>query len=218
MIDTQLRQDILDELEFEPSIDAAHIGVAVDDGVVILTGHVSNYAQKLAAEAAVHRVRGVRAIAQEIDVRYPGDAKTSDDEIAKQALNALRWDVTVPDEIIKLTVNKGLVSLTGEVAWQYQKSAAESAVRKLTGVTGVVNNITIKPMVQASDVKRKIEDALKRHAEVEAQAIRITVVNDRVTLNGKVDNWDEREAVRNAVWSAPGVRFVEDHLTIGIGR
>ncbi len=215
MTDIQLRQNILDELDFEPSIDAAGIGVAVDDGVVTLTGHVPSYAQKLAAEAAVRRVRGVRAIAQEIEVRYPSDPKTSDDEIAKRALNALRWDTTVPGEKIKLTVNKGLAILTGEVPWHYQRNAAESAVRRLFGVTGVLNNITIKPRAEASDVKRKIEDALKRHAEVEAQAIRVSVLNDKVTLDGKVDNWDERDAVENAAWSAPGVRFVEDHLTIG---
>jgi osmotically-inducible protein OsmY len=215
MTDTQLRQDIVDELEFEPSIDAANIGVAVDDGVVTLTGHVGSYAQKMAAEAAVRRVRGVRAIAQEIEVRYPSDPKTSDDEIAKRALDALRWDVTVPDEKIKLTVHKGLVTLTGEVSWQYERSAAERAVLRLFGVTGVANSITIKPRVQAADVKRKIEEALKRYAEVEAQAIRVSVLNDKVTLDGKVDNWDERQAVENAAWSAPGVRFVEDHLAIG---
>jgi osmotically-inducible protein OsmY len=215
MTDIQLRQDVLDELEFEPSIDAANIGVAVDDGVVTLTGHVHSYAQKLAAEAAVRRVRGVRAIAEEIEVRYPRDPKTSDDEIAKRALDALRWDVTVPDDKITLMVHKGLVTLAGEVPWRYQRSAAETAVRRLLGVTGVVNNIGVKPSVQASDVKRKIEDALKRHAEVEAQAIRVSVSNDTVTLDGKVDNWDELEAVENAAWSAPGVRFVEDRLTIG---
>ena len=215
MTNTQLRQNIVDELEFEPSIDAANIGVAVDDGVVTLTGHVGSYAQKMAAEAAVRRVRGVRAIAEEIEVRYPSDPKTSDDEIAKRALDALRWDATVPDEKIKLTVNKGVVTLTGEVPWQYQRSAAESALRRLFGVTSVVNHITIKPKVQTSDVKRKIEDALKRYAEVEARAIRVSVLNDTVTLDDKVDNWDERKAVENAAWSAPGVRFVEDHLTIG---
>jgi osmotically-inducible protein OsmY len=215
MTDIQLRQDILDELEFEPSIDAAAIGVVVDEGVVTLTGHVSSYAQKLAAETAARRVRGVRAIAQEIEVRYPSDPKTSDDEIAKRALNALRWDVTVPAEKIRLTVNKGLVTLTGEVRGFYERRAAENAIRNLTGVTGIINNITIKPRVQASDVKQKIEAALKRHAEVEAQAIRVSVLNDKVTLDGKVDNWDERQAVENAAWSAPGVRLVEDRLVIG---
>ena len=215
MSDIQLRQNVLDELEFEPSIDAAHIGVTVDDGVVTLTGHLSSYAEKIAAEEAVRRVKGVRAIAEEIEVRYPGQKQTSDDEIAKRALNILQWDTFLPHENIRLTVHKGLVTLTGEVQWYFQKSGAEKAIRKLSGVTGVVNDITVKPAAKVADIKSKIEDALKRHAEVEAEGIRITVLNDEVTLNGKVESWDERQAVISAAWSAPGVRLVEDHLTIG---
>jgi len=215
MSDIQLRKDVLEELEFEPSIDATNIGVAVDDGVVTLTGHVSSYAQKIAAEAAVRRVRGVRAIAHEIEVRYPGDIKTTDDEIAQRVLSALRWDVTVPAEKINVTVHKGLVTLAGEVPWHFQRSAVENAIRRLIGVTGVVNNIVVKPRAQASDVKAKIEHALRRRAEIEARDIRVSVTDDKVTLNGKVDNWDEREAVERAAWSAPGVRVVEDHLTVG---
>ena len=215
MSDIQLRQNVLDELEFEPSIDAAHIGVTVDDGVVTLTGHLSSYAEKIAAEEAVRRVKGVRAIAEEIEVRYPGQKQTSDDEIAKRALNILQWDTFLPHENIRLTVHKGLVTLTGEVQWYFQKSGAEKAIRKLSGVTGVVNDITIKPAVRVADIKSKIENALKRHAEVEAEGIQITVLNDEVTLNGKVESWDERQAVISAAWSAPGVRLVEDHLTIG---
>ena len=215
MSDIQLRQNVLDELEFEPSIDAAHIGVTVDDGVVTLTGHLSSYAEKIAAEEAVRRVKGVRAIAEEIEVRYPGQKQTSDDEIAKRALNILQWDTFLPHENIRLTVHKGLVTLTGEVQWYFQKSGAEKAIRKLSGVTGVVNDITVKPAVRVADIKSKIENALKRHAEVEAEGIQITVLNDEVTLNGKVESWDERQAVISAAWSAPGVRLVEDHLTIG---
>ena len=215
MRDIQLRQEVLDELEFDPVIDAAHIGVTVDGGVVTLTGHVSSYAEKLAAEAAVRRVRGVRAIAEEIEVRYPGHKQTSDDEIARRALSILRWDVFVPDEAIKLTVHKGLVTLAGEVQRYFQKYAAETAIRKLSGVTGVVNDITIKPTANVANIKGKIEDALKRHAEVEAKGIRVTVLNDEVTLDGKVDSWDERQAVISAAWSAPGVRSVEDNLTVG---
>jgi osmotically-inducible protein OsmY len=218
MTDIQLRNDVLEELEFEPSLDAANIGVAVDDGVVTLTGHVASYAQKIAAEAAARRVRGVRAIAQEIEVRYPSDVKTSDDEIAQRALSALRWDVTVPEEKISVTVNKGLVTLTGEVPWHFQRGAVENAIRRLMGVTGVVNNIVVRPRVQASDVKTKIENALRRRAEIEARDIRVSVTNDKVTLDGKVDNWDERQAVERAAWSAPGVRIVEDHLTVGRGQ
>jgi osmotically-inducible protein OsmY len=145
-------------------------------------------------------------VAQEIEIHFPGDLTTSDDEIAERAVNALRWDTIVPDEKIQLTLSNGVVTLRGEVAWHFQRSAAENAVRRLGGVTGVLNAISIKPHV---------EDALKRHADVEAKAIRVSVADDRVTLDGKVDSWDEREAVENAAWSAPGVRLVEDHLTIG---
>ncbi len=215
MTDIQLRQDILDELEFEPSIDAANIGVAFDDGVVTLTGHVSSYAQKLTAEAAVRRVRGVRAIAEEIEVRHAGERQTSDDEIAKRAIDSFRWNTSVPDEKVKITVDDGWIKLTGEVDWQFQRVAAENALRNLWGVVGVSNLIAVKPRVQATDIKGKIEAALKRRAEVEANAIRVSVLNDKVTLDGKVDNWDERRAIENAAWSAPGVRLVEDHLTIG---
>jgi osmotically-inducible protein OsmY len=215
MEDKQLRQAVNDELEFEPSVDAAHIGVTAKDGVVTLTGHVSSYAEKLAAEAATRRVKGVRAIAAEIEVRYPGQAKTSDDEIAKRALNVLRWNVTVPDTV-QVTVQKGMVTLTGVLTWQYQKRAAEEAIRKLSGVTAIVNNILIKPVVSPTDIKKKIEDALKRHAEVEALGIRVVVQDGKVTLAGKVDNWDERMAVETAAWSVAGVNSVDDHqLVIG---
>ena len=189
--------------------------MTVEDGVVTLTGHLSSYAEKIAAEKAVRRVKGVRAIAEEIEVRYPGQKQTSDDEIAKRALNIFQWDTVLPHENIRLTVHKGLVTLTGEVQWYFQKSGAEKAIRKLSGVIGVVNDITVKPAAKVANVKSKIEDALKRHAEVEAEGIQITVLNDEVTLNGRVASWDERQAVITAAWSAPGVRLVEDHLTIG---
>ena len=201
MTDLKLRQDVLDELEFEPSLDAAAIGVAVNDGVVTLTGHVSTYAEKLAADRAAKRVSGVRAVAQEITVRYLGEKKLSDDEIAKRALNILRWDVLVPDNV-KVTVENGLVTVAGEVDWYFQKAAAESALQKLSGVTGVLNKIKLKlPVAKVSDIKSKIENALKRHAEVEAEAISVTVSNGKVTLTGKVDSWDEKHAVETAAWS-----------------
>jgi osmotically-inducible protein OsmY len=215
MSELRLRQDILAELEYEPSVNAAHIGVAVDKGVVSLTGHVDNYAEKLAAVAAVRRIRGVLAIADEIEVRYPSDKKTSDDEIAKRAVDILRWDTTVPSGSIQVTVRDGWVTLTGTVDWYYQKTNAEQDIRKLSGLHGVIDRIEIKPRVQAENVKRKIEDALKRHAEIEANAIRVTVQdNNKVLLEGKVDNWDARNAAEVAAWSAPGVKSVEDHLTI----
>ena len=215
MSELQLRQDILDELEFEPSIDAAHIGAGVEKGVVTLTGHVSNYAEKLATVQAVRRVRGICAIADEIEVRFVSDKKTADDEIAKRAVDILAWDTTLPGSSIQITVRNGLVTLAGEVNWYYLRKAAEDNVRKLSGVVGVINNIVIKPWIQAQDVKSKIEDALKRNAEVEAKAIRVTVQDgNRVLLEGKVHNWDERRAVENAAWSAAGVKSVEDRLAI----
>ena len=213
MSELQLRQDVVDELEYEPSVDAAHIGVAVDKGVVTLTGHVATYAEKQAAIAAVRRVKGVRAIAEEIEVRYPLDKKTSDDEIAQRAIDILGWDMMVPSDSIQVMVHNGWVTLTGNVDWHYQKKQAEEDVRKLSGVRGVTNTIEIKPSVQAEDVKRKIEEALKRHAEIEASAIRVTVrERNKVLLEGKVGSWDERNAVENAAWSAPGVKSVEDRM------
>ncbi len=215
MDDKTLRQFIIDELEFEPSIDAANIGVAVENGVVTLTGHVKSYAEKIAAERAVRRVKGVRAIAEEIEVRYPDQAKRSDDEIAQRALNILHWSVHVPEESIQVKVEKGWVTLTGTVPWQYQRQAAESAVRKLSGVAGVTNLIEIKPQVAPTDVRQKILDSLMRNAELEADNIRVTVDGDKVILEGKVKAWYERELAERAAWSAPGVKSVIDRLTLG---
>jgi osmotically-inducible protein OsmY len=217
MDDKQLRQNIIDELEFEPSVDAQDIGVAVSEGVVTLSGHVSSYAEKVAVQHAVQRVKGVRAIAQEIEVRYPGEKKTADDEIAKRALNILKWDAVIPGDAVRVTVQKGWVLLTGEVDWQFQKKAAEDAIRKLSGVTGVSNSITIKPRVSASDIKKKIEDALARNAHVEARAIRVNVSDgNKVRLEGAVDSWDDRDVVENAAWSVPGVQSVDDRLAIAL--
>jgi len=217
MDDKQLRQNIIDELEFEPSVDAQDIGVAVSDGVVTLSGHVSSYAEKIAAQQAVQRVKGVQAIAQEIEVRYPGEKKTADDEIAKRALNILKWDAVIPGDAVKVTVQKGWVLLTGEVDWQFQKKAAEDAIRKLSGVTGVRNSITIKPRVSAFDIKQKIENALARNAHVEARAIRVNVSDgNKVRLEGSVDSWDDRYIVENAAWSVPGVQSVDDRLAISL--
>jgi osmotically-inducible protein OsmY len=215
MSDTQLRQNIIDELDFEPSVDAAHIGVAVDNGVVTLSGHVTSYAEKLAAETAVKRVKGVRAIAEEVAVRYPNDKKTGDDEVAKRALSILLWNAVVPPDRIQVKVQNGWVSLTGEVEWQFQRTAAEDEVRRLSGIAGVINEIVIKAQVQPSDVKHKIEDALKRHAEVEAKRIRVSVSGGgKVALDGSVHDWQERDAVKWAAWSAPGVASVENRLVI----
>ena len=215
MDDKTLRQFIIDEFDFEPSIDAANIGVAVEKGVVTLTGHVASYAEKIAAERTVQRVKGVHAIAQEIEVRYPDQAKRSDDEIAQRALNILKWSVQVPAESIQVTVEKGWITLAGAVQWQYQRRATESAVRKLSGLRGVTNLIEIQPNVAASDIQRKIMDSLKRNAELEADSIRVVVDKNKVTLEGKVKAWYERELAERAAWSAPGVTSVVDRLTLG---
>lgn len=215
MKDGALRQDILDELEFEPSIDANHIGVAVDGGIVTLSGHVPSYSQKQAVERAVARVKGVRGIAEEIEVRYPGSHGTSDDEIAKRAINTLKWSTMVPDDKVQVKVQEGWVTLTGKLDWNYQKTGAADAVHGLKGVTGISNEIELRPRVSAGDVKKRIEDALRRSAHVEANAIQIDVAGNKVTLKGHVKAWSERKLVEQAAWATPGVTMVSDQLTIG---
>ncbi len=216
MDDKTLRQDIIDELDFDPSVHSSNnIGVAAQNGVVTLTGHVASYAEKLAAERAARRVAGVRAVAEEIEVRYPSEKKTADDQIAERALKVMAWDASVPDDAISVRVGKGWVTLEGSVPWYYQKRACEDAVRKLTGVAGVSNFIKVQPHVAAADVKDKIMAALKRNAEVEADAIRITVKDGTVTIDGKVKAWYERDLVEQAAWSAPGVASVIDRVRIG---
>ena len=214
--DSELRQDIIDELEFDPSFDGEHIGVAVDKNVVSLSGHVNSYAEKVAAIAAVQRINGVHAIAENIEVRYPFQKQTADDQLAKRATDILNWDVLVPKDAVNVLVQDGWVTLSGRVEWNYNKTAAEDDIRTLSGVCGVTNKITIKqPDVESSNIRNRIESALKRHAEVEASAIRVSVKDgNKVVLEGKVDNWDERRAVENAAWSAPGVVSVEDRLKI----
>lgn len=215
MNDKDLRQDVLDELDFEPSIDSADIGVTAENGVVTLSGHVPNYTQKMAAERAAWRVKGVKAIAQKIEVRFAGDKKLNDDEIAQRALNILAWNASVPRDVVRVKVQNGWVTLSGKVQWNYQRLAAESEVRKLSGVLGVSNDVELDVAVRTADIRQRILDSLKRHAVVEASRIRIDVKDGgKVEIAGEVDNWDERQAVERAVWSAPGVRSVEDHVRI----
>lgn len=214
MNDKQLRQLVIDELEYEPSIDAADIGVAVEHGVVTLSGHVADYVQKMAAERAAWRVKGVKGIAQEIEVRFPNDKKWNDDEIAQRAVSILAWNTLVPKDCVRVRVADGWITLSGSVNWNFERRAAENEVRKLSGVKGVTNSITLTSTVQAGDLKRRIQAALKRHAEVEADAIQVDVRHDgTVRIDGKVENWSEMQAVEHAVWSAPGVKHVDDHLT-----
>ncbi|WP_454854545.1 BON domain-containing protein [Rhizobium binxianense] len=214
MSDSNIRQDVLDELEFEPSIDAANIGVAVEDGIVTLTGHVASYAEKTTAEAATRRVKGVRAIAEEIEVRYPERKKHADDEIAARALKIISWDTALPDAAINVTVQRGCVTLTGEVPWHFQRIAAEGAVRRLGGVVVVVNRLTVRPTVNITDIRSRIESALQRNAEIEADGVHVDVSNGKVGLRGNVHSWNERRAAEHAAWSAPGVTMVENFITV----
>jgi osmotically-inducible protein OsmY len=214
MSNISLRQSILDELQWEPSVDAAHIGVAVDNGVVTLTGYVGSYAERMVAERVVQRVKGVYGIAQEIEVRYPKNVKSADDQIAKRALKIIAWDTTIPGDKIQVKVEQGWVTLSGDVEWNFQKVSAENAVRKLSGVVGITNSIAVRPKLDASNIKHRIEEALKRNAEVEAKTINVVVSGSRVTLEGKVHAWHERAVAEQAAWAAPGVSIVDDRLKI----
>ncbi|NMK46468.1 BON domain-containing protein [Achromobacter sp. Bel] len=215
MNDAALRERVQSALTFEPNIEALHIGVAVDDGVVTLTGHVETYAQKLAAEETVQRVKGVRGIAQEIEVRAAADKQLADDQIATRALSIIAWDATIPDGKVQVTVQKGWVRLSGTVDWFYQREAAACAVHKLSGVTGISNLIEVVPTVQAGDIKRKIEAALLRSAQIEAGRVEVSVHDNKVILNGRVNSWIERGAAERAAWAVPGVVEVQDRLVVG---
>jgi osmotically-inducible protein OsmY len=214
MKDSDLRQLVIEELEYEPSIDAKHIGVAVADGIVDLTGHVPTYAQRTTTEKIVSRIKGVRGIAVEIEVRPLGTHMTADDEIARRAADLLRWNASVPADKVRVKVAKGFVTLEGEVTWNYQRNAADAAVRGMLGVTGISNRITIKPTASPSDIRQRIEAALKRDAELDAAAIRVKVLDGTVTLEGRVDSFADRQLVERAAWAAPGVHKVDDRLSV----
>jgi osmotically-inducible protein OsmY len=214
MNDLALRRAILDELEFRPQIDAAAIGVAVRDGVVSLTGHVKTFAEKLAAERAVQSLKGVRAIAEELEVKTARDDGVPDDELAARCVDVIRWSAATPVDRIRVKVQQGWVSLEGEVQWQYQKLDAERAVRKLEGVTGIYNMLVVQPRLTADDIKQAIEQALQRNAELDAAHIRVAVDGATVKLEGQVHLWLQRKAAEHAAWAAPGVTQVDNHLLI----
>lgn len=214
MKDDQLHQDVLDELDFEPSVNAAHIGVSVDKGIVTLTGDVGSFAEKFNAERAVQRVKGVRGFVEHIKVVFPTEKITGDAEIAERVLTSLKWTALVPADKITVKVENGWVALSGELEWQFQKAAAEAAVRRLTGIKGISNLIKLPPQVSGIDVKARIENALRRNAEVEATRIQVGVSGSKVTLNGSVETWHERTMAENAAWAVPGVTLVDDQLRI----
>ena len=214
MDDAVLKDLVEEELEWEPSVDATDIGVGVEDGVVTLMGYVSSFTQKMAAERAVSRVKGVRAIAQELEVRFAGMDTEADDRIAKRALDVLDWDVAIPSSAIKVKVQNGHVTLSGEVDWRYQANRARDKIDGLPGVKAVSNLIQIKPKVSGKDVKEQIEQALKRDAELDAKTIRVSVQDGKVTLEGNVHTWHDREIAEQAAWAAPGVQDVVDRIRI----
>ena len=213
--DIDLRKDVLAELEWDPSIDARTIGVAIENGIIALTGHVSSYADKANAEKIVKRVRSVQGVANDLEVKLPTSYERDDVDIARSAVNALEWNVSVPKDRVKVSVSKGWVTLDGNVEWFYQRRAAEEAVMVLAGVRGVTNNITVMSRhVRADDVKGKIEAALRRNAEVDAKKIAVQASDGKVILTGTVRSWTERQDAVSAAWSAPGVRNVVDQIRI----
>lgn len=210
----QLKKDVTAELEWDPSIRAAGVGVLVKDGIVTLTGHLDTFVQKFAIERAVQRVAGVRALAVELDVKLDPSHNRSDSEIAATIESAFAWHVLIPAERVQVKVEKGWVNLRGEVDWEYERDAIQKAVRPITGVVGVTSVITLKPCVTPTSVSKQIHDALVRQAEREAKHIDVIVDGSAVTLLGAVHSWRESNAIQGAAWFAPGVNKVVNELRI----
>lgn len=215
LTDTQLQHNVQAELEWEPSVDSTQIGVMVKDGVVTLTGYASAYSHKVIAERVAKQVFGVKAVANEIEIKIPGVSQRNDSDIAAAALNALKWDVSVPDDKIKVTVGQGHVTLEGNVEWQHQRAAAERHVRFLMGVRAVTNQITVRPKhAKPADVRQKIHAAFERSAHLDARRVGVEAMDGTITLRGNVRTWSERDEAEKAAWKAPGVSVVDNLLTV----
>lgn len=214
--DEDLQHDIMEDLRWDPSINAAQIGVATSNGVVTLTGGVPSYFQKQTAERIAKRVAGVRAVANDIEVQLPSAVQKTDSGIASTALNALKWSSSVPDENIQVSVAKGWITLEGNVEWNYQREAAEKAVEALIGVKGVTNRISVSPHIKSREVKSEIKAALHRYAELESRNIEVDAVDSTVTLKGSVRSWAERKEAENAAWMAPGVTQVKNEIVVTV--
>jgi osmotically-inducible protein OsmY len=213
--DKEIQQNVLEELSWDARVQSNEIGVAVKDGVVTLTGWVDSYTKKWAAEEAAHRVKGVRAVANDIEVRIPTMSERTDADIALAVTRAIEWDAVVPTEKVKVTVSKGWVSLEGAVEWQFEKEAAERAARRIIGVRGVTNLIRVQPSTPSpTDIKQRIEAALLRDADTDAQRIQVEVKGSTVTLRGTVRSYAEKQEAARVAWSAPGVKAVENHIQV----
>jgi len=214
--DEEIQADVLEELKWDTRVRPNEIGVAVKDGVVTLTGWVDSYMKKMAAEEAAHRVRGVKAVANDIEVRLPGSAERTDADLAKAVLNALKWEANIPAGKLDVTVSQGWVTLKGEVEFGFQKRDAERAVQRLSGVKGVTNLITVKPRLSPTDLKQQIERALVRNAETDARQITVEVQGGKVILRGTVRSYAEKQAAEDTAWSAPGVSEVDNRIMISL--
>ena len=212
--DTELQQDVMNELKWEPTLKSAEIGIAVKDGVVTLSGYVDSYVKKLVAERAAARVFGVRAVAEAIQVRLPGSLKRSDEDIAGMVANVLDWNVLVPYDRIKVHVQDGVLTLSGEVDWGYQKYAAEEAIHHLMGVVWLNNQITVKPTIKPRDIKDKIVSAFQRNALLDSRRVIVETRGGWVILSGSVRNWAERAEAQWTAWAAPGVSEVDNNIII----
>jgi osmotically-inducible protein OsmY len=212
--DAEVQKHVIDELRWEPSVKDEEIAVSARDGVVTLSGTVDTFPQRYAAVRAAERVRGVRAVADEIEVKLPGTHARTDTEIAHAAANALRWNIEVPGERVQAKVSDGWLTLEGTVDWQYERRAAERSVRYLTGVKGIVNLIALKPRASSYDVSQRIKDALRRGAEEDAAQIQVSAHDGKVTLKGTVRSWSERRDAERAAWNALGVTNVDDQLAV----